>query len=1112
MRYRLAHRKNHSVPVVKIVAGRMLLYVALLLLLAGATLPACAQEDAGSANLFRTITFTPEQAMAQGRYNPRYNDTLMTNQQWWRRLYIGVGGGMAGLTDNVSGVTGSVFNFYLGYKFNPVHAVRMIGSVVNYDYAKRDDFAFGMRLGVDYVGSFTNYAWGYNPRRIVDVNFFVGAGAMLMKQELPRKVNPYVHMGVQLEAHLSNFFSVYAEPYVGLQGSMDRIFDRDNPVPVNLIYGVRGGLQLAMEKRADFFTEADTIFRKFFLDISSGATLPTFANGGMHALGSNYQVGVGLWMNPMVGLRIGAQAQTFYRDVSDATQLGVKVRNYKSQMLMGVRGELLFNPLNFVSSWRNAHGGHDFDVNVSVGGDFGWNMRNGVDGAEGGNFRCYYYGLTGGVQALYRISKPGTYIFVEPRYQLTMYSIPYRNTSNSLSVSESSASLSIGTRMYMTQPSFRFNEHNRFSPRCWVGVDFGGVRLQQKSAIRLSGGFNPAVGVTLGYDWKKYATLRLGLSYQNIGAAFVSDYAGFDSEGKPYSGTGLWDNSYSLLDARLGYMLNLNNLLQGYDADRRLNMWLSAGPSLSCVLGEKNDWVYGQDAEYKGMKLLTLRNSHAGKVAPGIFGSVMATVNVWKSMDITAEALAQYNFGNNASPGDGSNVNRIKYGFSLGARYSMSQVQVVDFFKGNFVKPWQKGLQLETSYGWSVPFDTGSGMACSGENVNVGVLYWLNSMLGGRLSLGLQQVYWNKSEVEGEKEIVSGIPLHAPHTLYRTQVMLGGRLEAVLNPVNLVPAWRDRDKAPKWEMNISAGIGVGYTLKMHAMNTSYLGFTTALTGLYRLSNTMQVFLEPRYEVNNISIFNENLQAKESYSDRLFSVNIGARISRPVDRKPAGQEKEDIVHRSNKYKLAHRGLFATVNVGMTKFTEAVRATKGGTALAPSCQVALGWDLNRLHSVRAQASLEFFSRLRPNQPYMINVGDVSRGYVGIMDSKYCMTDVRLQYMLNMTTLWTRKDRRNPWSLYLLAGPVLSTYLSESNTLTEGELMSGGNNVYTGVEYKGKLGYGISFGAMVAYRLNQNWDLTAETMAQYYLNDGFVPQYFTSRINPLKMGFSIGTRFNF
>lgn len=75
-----------------------------------------------------------------------------------------------------------------------------------------------------------------------------------------------------------------------------------------------------------------------------------------------------------------------------------------------------------------------------------------------------------------------------------------------------------------------------------------------------------------------------------------------------------------------------------------------------------------------------------------------------------------------------------------------------------------------------------------------------------------------------------------------------------------------------------------------------------------------------------------------------------------------------------------------------------------------------------------------------------------------------------------------------------------------------MSGGNNVYTGVEYKGKLGYGISFGAMVAYRLNQNWDLTAETMAQYYLNDGFIPQYFTSRINPLKMGFSIGTRFNF
>lgn len=1094
-------------------AGRMLLYVVLLLLLAGATLPAYSQkEETGDAKLFRTIDFTPEQAMAQGRYNPRGNDTLMTNQKWWRRFYIGVGGGIVGLTDNVSGVSGSTFNFHVGYKFNPVHAIRLHGAMVNYDYAKRNDFAYGMGLGLDYVGSLTNYAWGYNPRRIVDVNCFVGVGATIMKQKLPRKVNPYVHMGVQVEAHLSNFFSVFAEPYVGLQGSMDRVFDRDNSTPVNLTYGVRGGLQLSLEKRADFFTEADTVFRKFFLELSSGATLPLFAKGGMHALGSNYQVGVGLWMNPMVGLRVAAQAQSFYRDVTEAPQLGVNVRDYRSQMLTGVRGELLLNPLNFINRWRNAPGGHDFDINLSVGGDFGWNVRNGVEGAANGNFRCFYYGLTGGLQVLYRISRPGTYIFVEPRYQLAMYSIPYVNTANSLSVSESSASLSIGTRMYMTQPSFRFNEHNRFSPRCWVGVDFGGVRLQQKTALKASGGFNPAVGITFGYDWKTYATLRLGFSYQHLNATFESDFAGYDLEGKPYAGTGLWNNSYDLMDVRLGYMLNLNNLLQGYDSDRRFNTWLSVGPTLSCVLGERNRWVEGQPAEYKGMTLMSLRNSYGGKVAPGVFGSVMATMNVWKDMDVTAEALAQYDFTGKASPGNGSNFNRIKYGFSVGARYSMPQVQVTDFFRGRFVKPWQKGLQMETSYGWSMPFATGSNLSCSGENMNVGVLYWLNSMLGGRLSIGLQQVYWNKTVDVGEKETVSGIALHAPHTLYRTQMMAGARLEAVLNPVNVVPKWRNRDKAPKLEVNISAGIGVGYTSKMHAMNTSYVGFTTALTGLYRLSNTMQLFVEPRYEVNNISTYNDKLQVNESYSDRLFSVNIGARISRPVDRKPAGEEKEEIVHRSNKYKLAHRGLFGTLNVGMYKFTEAVRATKGGISLHPSFQGALGWDFNRLHSVRAQIAIEMFSRLRPNQPYQTVIGELPRNYVGIMDSKYTMLDVRLQYMLNMTTLWTRKDGRNAWSLYLMAGPVVSAYLSESNALSEGELTGGANPVYTGETYKGKLGYGISFGAMLAYRLNQNWDLTAETMSQYYLNSGFLPQYYSSKMNAMKVGFYIGTRFNF
>lgn len=1083
----------------------------LLLLFVGGGNTLRAQESQNEPPLFRKISFTPEEAMQQKRYNPRSKDTLMTNAPWWRKLYLGIGGGVLGLNDNAGTANGTSANFAVGYKFSPVHSLRLQGAMYSFRSPKTQKLESGFGVGVDYLANLSNYAWGYNTRRIVDVSLLLGVGATIMNRPVPSKVNPYGHIGLQAEAHLSPFFSVVAEPYVGLQKGMGEVLGRENPSGVDLVYGVRGGLQLSLEKRADYFTEADTIFRKPFLEISAGASAPLYGHNNSLRVGPLYQVGVGMWMNPMVGMRLTAHSTHMPWNVSYAVQDGVNVKHHKDQTLYGGRAEILINPLNFINSWRNRPGGNRFDLNISLGGEFGWNSRNGVADAEGGKFRSYYYGLTGAMQFMYRVSSLGTYIYLEPRYLMAMYDIPYVNTDNSLSVSENSVSLSLGTRVYMTQPSITFsNNRSEFFRRFWVGMDFGVMRFKLNEGYHLSNALNPAFNISLGYDWKTYASFRLALGLQTAKAAVRSDFAGLDKNDEVFVGSGLWNNSYSLLDVRLGYLLNLNNLLQGHDENRRLNFYLGVGPALSCVVAETDNWIEGQQNEIKPLKYYALKESKSGNLSMGLHASLLATLNVWKDLDITAETMGQYNFSSSTTPAGKPSAFNLKYAYSLGVRYNISQLQVADFFKGRFTQPWQKGLQMEASYGWSLPFDTGAGLSCSGENADFGVLYWFNSMLAVRASLGLSQVYWNKTEVEGEKEPVSGVALHAPFTQYRTQAQGGGRLELVLNPINVVPSMRNKEKAPKWELNLSAGLSVGKTYKTAAISSVYVGFTTGLTGLYRLSNTAQLFLEPRLDIYNISQMNTALQAKESYTEKLFSLRLGTRISRPVDRKPG--EKPEFVHRSNRDKLAHRGLFATVHGGLSKLTESVRASVGGFPLSPSFGGSIGYDINRLHSVRMQVAVDMMSRLRPNQPYRVMVGALPRDFVGIMKSNYTQMDLRLQYMLNLTTLWTRKDRRNPWTLYFMAGPVMSTFLSEKNELAEGELMTGPGVEYAGLTYKGTWGFGASVGTMLAYKLTLNWDLTAESFVQYYFNSDYVPRYYISTLNNLKMGFALGARFNF
>ena len=1469
-----------------------------------------------------SIGFDPSSVRLQKRYRPLENDSLFP-KQWWRRFYFGIGGGIQGLTDNIGMVSNASANAYLGYHLTPIHSLRLSGSYIKYNFNGNNKSAKSLGVGIDYLVNLSNFAWGYDPSRVFEVSTVVGIGARYSRAALPSKINPYAHIGLNADVYISKYASLFFEPYIGAQRQMSTVLNNPSREKWNLMYGFSTGLQVSLENRTDYFSEADSIYKKIFLDTSIGVVSSGRSGGILNRLGVGYQTALGLWINPMIGLRVGAHGESFYWTSRIRNKNNVPVRYSHNQVLVGGRAELMLDPLNFSKKWREAPEGHDFDLNLLLGGELGWELKNGLYGesirrshayyygitsalqalyridkgtyiyiepryqaiyyndkksegwspsdhiasinvgsrvyltkpfsfmrpqgayiphwwvaidagalkyynaprvTKGGiglnptigfaagydlspwaSFRAqlayqrlynvytarysgyagsqkrygeglwessydamdlrlsymlnlnnllqgydgerrfnlwwtvgpslsyifnqsdtwvegqknvlpdlkhielsnsregkispgintsimaalrvapqydvtveamgqynfiqgtnpgnnprlnnvkygltvgsryhiyqrsdrqrlwprfnryffdssfawstsslsnafklsgtqysaslgmwftpyigarlgvnaqtmyhssnvskqngvdirksksiatgsaraelvvsplnlfpkwrdkegghdfdvnllggldlggiartpserdperlqFYYGLTGAMQLMYRINNPGTYIFVEPRFLSAYYKRPYYNTGVYETVSDKMFSLGVGTRVYMDNPSFVPVGSEEMNPRWWAGLSFGGVKLQRSEAWRPTSGLglNPALAMSVGYDWKPLVSFRAQLAYERIGNYANSSYTGINENGKTVYGYGLWNSKYNVMDLRLAYMLNVNNFLQGYNPNRRFNLWLIGGPALTWIVSENNTFVEGQNTTYKPLRELELSTSRSGRVSPAVSMSMMASMAVAKDIDVTAEVMGQYNFIHATNPGSNPIMNNLKYGFTVGGRYYIKpfKLNILEEYKS---QPWHSGWQLEGSYGWALPMDTKNAFRSSGSAMYASLGYWFNSLLGARLGIGGNQTYWTENSVSAVKEPVSGVTVHAPYTVYKSQTAVGGRMELMLNPLNLLKSRREAEAAPRWDMNMSLGMNFGGILKVQGMSRGYVGFTGAVSALYRLSNIVQLYVEPRYDSYTYNVYNKEIMSNESFSDRMFTVSVGARISRPVQQTEDTEDKDFLAG-------AHRGWWTAVSLGGSKMMQTLRVSSGGTTLNPSFALSAGYDFTRLHGMSLQLSTDIHSRQRPGQPYSVRSYGLERNYTGMVDSRYSMMDVRLMYMLNMTNLWTGQDRRNALDVYLQFGPSVSTILSESNRLADGELAGGSDFKYRGKRYAGETSMGLVMGILASLPLNQNWALTAEASGQGYFNRSFMPEQHNHFMNNLKINFSVGTRYSF
>jgi hypothetical protein len=370
-------------------------------------------------------------------------------------------------------------------------------------------------------------------------------------------------------------------------------------------------------------------------------------------------------------------------------------------------------------------------------------------------------------------------------------------------------------------------------PEWWVGADFGSMYVMRSSAFTKPGGLgmNPSLTLSAGYDYKPLLSFRAQLAYQHYSDYQNTSYSGLTADNKYIKGHGLWKRNYNIMDLRFAYMLNINNFFQGYDSRRKFNFWMTAGPGLSFMLAQNNDWVDGQTGNLKEAEEYRLPNDRSGKVSPTLHASFMTSYKVSNKIDLTAEALGQLNLLASTNPGNKGRVNTLKYSFALGARYHLENDAVKEFFSNSDLKPWNKGWMLEASYGWAFP--EGAGARGGGSSMQLSLGRWFTNVIGLRAAVGGSQGYWKKADYAAVLN-PAGETTRTAYSRFSEQMKIGGRVELLLNPLNLLSFRKNSEEAPKYDMNMSLGFAFGGFAKVNgAQRGGYTGFTAAVRSVCR---------------------------------------------------------------------------------------------------------------------------------------------------------------------------------------------------------------------------------------------------------------------------------------
>lgn len=578
---------------------------------------AYAQEPETDYSRIDTTGFDARQYLNQKRYVPE-NETFIRKKRWHDHMYVDLAGGVQWF-DNTAGSrklkNGFLGMAYLGLDLTSVHGVRLgLGMNRFTDDTSKKDFS-NFEARADYLCNFSSLLNGYQPKRWLDISTVTGLSYYRCTLDDLADNALGVNLGLQLLIKAGSNTGVTIEPMMAVVSDAFDLKKNNNRHGTNLTYGVKVGLKYIFTDTNLSWPEDTTryLLKNSFVETSIGANFAPNALFDLgRTVGSKFTVSMGKWFTPGIGVKVGVTAaENRWKpsitsvDISNPNDEQVVMKKYRREELQthtGFRFEAMLNPLGFGDP-ENYTRYARWQFNLSFGGELGWMMKGDHD-SDGNkqNLKCDYVGLTAAAQFLCQVEKDVAF-FVEPRYTLLNYDIPYENRPDlSEEYNDNLFSISAGIRMYAPTASDRMKKAELirlFQPGFFAEAEMGMCNFLQLRRFEDAGiKVGLTGGVAAGYRINPIFNAKARLSLAKVSVSNLYNYNEYvelpTGDRYPFTYYGLWERNLSMMSAAALLELNLSNLYMGYDITRHFDLKVAAGPTLIGVIGS-SDKMYDRE-------------------------------------------------------------------------------------------------------------------------------------------------------------------------------------------------------------------------------------------------------------------------------------------------------------------------------------------------------------------------------------------------------------------------------------------------------------------------------------------------------------------------------------
>lgn len=392
----------------------------------------------------------------------------------------------------------------------------------------------------------------------------------------------------------------------------------------------------------------------------------------------------------------------------------------------------------------------------------------------------------------------------------------------------------------------------------------------------------------------------------------------------------------------------------------------------------------------------------------------------------------------------------VKAGVGVNFNYRADTLKQVNY-NGNLFWEFRQGLTL---------FNTDE----IGLKESMGTCYtlsigkWLDPYVGVRLSGSVSEY----SHVSGSTlPMYSGSFMVVPSYEKKARsVLVGGRLELLVDVLNFFPKYRSV-RHPKFAWQLSVGGEFGFLGKKvlkdqngheSALKTSYAGVVMGSQFLFAPDDCSALFLEPRVLVANYSRpYTNEPDYKAKFTDRVFSVNVGVRVS----------------HLSKDEQKKRRQIFEPrLYVGIVAGSlrgEKVETYKADGKTPLSVGLCVGKEFAPLAAVKLQVEYQR-THTASMQRYSVEEGTVY-ARPALFNENHTVVNAKLAYMLNLSNLYQGYGLNRRLNVFFELGPSYVHVLKKEYSLYRKE-MSGGKNPKPVIDdEKGEGGAFGFFGGVVA-----------------------------------------------